>query len=146
MNDCIDKPACFDRREFLVKTGLLAGGAILTISALGGSSFAAALEDLTIELTADSPLSKPGGSQVVDSSAGKIIVINDGGKFLAFSAVCTHKRGIVDYDPATKKLVCPKHGSTFDGTNGAVVKGPADDPLKSYGAAKTGSKVTVSVS
>src|SRR4051794_18658089 len=146
MNDCKDQAPCLGRREFLVKAGLLAGGAVLTVSALGGSSFAAAFEDLTIELTADSPLSKPGGSQILDSSAGKIIVINDGGKYLAFSAVCTHRRGIVDYDATAKKLVCPKHGSQFDGTTGAVVKGPADDPLKAYGTTKTATKVTVTVS
>ena len=147
MNDCKDQAPCLGRREFLVKAAVLAGGAVLTVSALGRSSFAAAFDDLTIDISGDSPLAKAGGSLIVDSSAGKIIVINEGdGKFTAFSALCTHKRGIVDYDSTTKKLTCPKHGSVFDGTTGAAVKGPADDPLKSYGASKNGSKVTVSVS
>ena len=147
MDDCKDQAPCLGRREFLVKVGLAAGGAMLTVSALKGSSFAAAFEDLTIDISGDSPLAKAGGSQVVDSTAGKIIVINQGdGKFAAFSAICTHKHGIVDYDAATKKLTCPKHGSVFDGSTGAVVNGPADTPLPAYPAKEAANKVTVSVS
>jgi nitrite reductase/ring-hydroxylating ferredoxin subunit len=146
MSDCKNNSACMDRRDFLVKAGILAGGGVLTISALGTSAFAGTFDDVTIDVAADSPLAKAGGSQIVDSSAGQIIVINEGdGKYGAFSARCTHKGGTVGYDAAAKKLVCPKHGSAFDGSTGAVVNGPADSPLKSFPAKGSGSKVTISV-
>src|SRR6478672_2062788 len=133
MNDCTRDAPCMGRREFLVKAGLIAGGTLLTVSSLGGAALGAAFEDVTIDVTADSPLAKAGGSQIVDSSAGKIIVINEGaGNFAAFSAICTHKGGIVGFDASVKKIICPKHGSEFDGATGAVSKGPADAPLKSY--------------
>jgi nitrite reductase/ring-hydroxylating ferredoxin subunit len=135
-----------DRRDFLVKAGFFAGGAVLAISALGTSAFATTFEDLTVEIGPDSPLAKAGGSQVIDSSAGKLIIVNEGGaKFAAFSARCTHKGGTVGYDAAAKKLVCPKHGSAFDGSTGAVVNGPADAPLKSFPAKSSADKVTISV-
>ncbi|HEY2847534.1 MAG TPA: Rieske (2Fe-2S) protein [Pyrinomonadaceae bacterium] len=146
MNDCKDQVPCLGRREFLVKAGLIAGGAVLTVSALGGSSFAAVFEDLTIDISGDSPLAKAGGSQVVDSTAGKIIVINeDGTKFAAFSARCTHKGVTVKYDATSGKLKCPAHGSMFDGATGVVVHGPAEDPLKSYTTKQDAGKLTVSV-
>jgi nitrite reductase/ring-hydroxylating ferredoxin subunit len=146
MNECKDQAPCLGRREFLVKAGLLAGGTVLTISALGGSSFAGTFEDLTVDISGDSPLAKSGGSQIVDSSAGKIIVINeDGSKFAAFSARCTHKGVTVKYEAASGKIKCPAHGSMFDGVTGAVVHGPAGDPLKSYATKQDAGKLTVSV-
>jgi len=146
MSDCKDTPACMDRRDFLVKAGFFAGGAVLAISALSTSALAATFDDLTVEVGPDSPLAKAGGSQLVDSSAGQLIVVNEGdGKFGAFSARCTHKGGTVGYDAASKKLVCPKHGSAFDGSTGAVVNGPANDPLKSFPAKGSANKVTISV-
>ena len=146
MSECKDKPSCVSRRDFLVKSAFLAGGAVLTVSALGSSAFADRFEDVTIEVAADSPLAKAGGSQIVESSAGKIIVINeDGSNFAAFSARCTHKGATIKYDAASGQLKCPAHGSTFDGKTGAVTHGPAADPLKSFAAKETGTKVTVTI-
>ena len=110
------------------------------------AAFAGAFEDVTIDVAADSPLAKVGGSQIVDSSAGKIIVLHEADdKYLAFSAKCTHKGGLVEYDAASNKLTCPKHGSAFDGVDGKVLKGPADEPLKAYPAKAADKKVTVTV-
>jgi Rieske Fe-S protein len=135
-----------NRRDFLVKSALFAGGAVLTVSALGGSAFAGNFEDVTIDVAADGPLAKTGGYQYADSSAGKIIVINeDGTNFAAFSAKCTHKGVTVKYDAASGMIKCPAHGSQFDGKTGAVTHGPADDPLKSFAAKETGTKVTVTI-
>ena len=146
MKDRNDISACIGRREFLVKAGLVAGGVVLTVSSLANSAFGAAFEDVTIDLATDSPLAKVGGSQIVDSTAGKIIVVHEADdKYFAFSAKCTHKGGLVEYDAAANKLNCPKHGSAFDGVDGKVVKGPADEPLKAYPAKAADKKVTVTV-
>jgi nitrite reductase/ring-hydroxylating ferredoxin subunit len=146
MKDCNDKAACMGRREFLVKAGLVAGGVVLTVSSLGNSALGAAFEDVTVDIGADSPLAKVGGSQIVDSTAGKIIVIHEADdKFVAFSAKCTHKGATLEYDPIGNKLNCPKHGSSFDGAEGKVLRGPAEDPLKSFPAKEAAKKVTVTV-
>jgi len=134
------------RREFLAKAGLVAGATVLTVSALGSAAMAMTFEDVSVPVGADSPLAKIGGSAYVDSSAGKIIVIHSGeGKFVAFSAICTHKRGLLEYVAASKQLECPKHGSKFDGATGSVLNGPADSSIAVYKAAASKDSVTVTV-
>src|SRR4051812_28310984 len=116
------KKECGGRREFLVKAAAGAGAIVLS---LAGAKTAAAAptpegeDDLVLKLTGDSPLANVGGSQVVESKIGPIIVLHTADGFVAFSAKCTHKGVTVAYDAAAKAFVCPAHGSRFD-TNGAV--------------------------
>lgn len=143
MKSCDEKSACLNRREFLVKAGLVGASTVLTISA-AGRTFGKAFEDVKIAVGADSPLAKAGGFQIVDSSAGKLIVIRkDGHTYAAFSALCTHKRGVVNFDG--KVITCPKHGSKFDANDGSVKDGPAEAALKSYPAKHADESVTISV-
>ncbi|GCE30646.1 hypothetical protein KDA_61300 [Dictyobacter alpinus] len=52
-------------------------------------------------------------------------------KLVAYDRACTHEGVLVTYDPKTGKLVCPRHHAQFDPQRaGAVVKGPAQRPLK----------------
>ena len=70
------------------------------------------------------------GSAVEFEDGGKdaILVHVDGGRFVAYSAVCTHAGCTVAY--RNSQLACPCHGSIFDPANGAaVVSGPAQRPL-----------------
>lgn len=143
MKDCNEIADCSSRREFLVKAAFMAGGLALTLS---GSAFGTAFEDVVIPIDDQSPLNKIGGSAVVDSAAGKIIILRTGdAAFVAFSAKCTHKGGIVSYDAAKKQFLCPKHSSSFDPTNGNPTGGPAEDPLKSFKTNGTKTSVTVVV-
>ena len=88
----------------------MAGGLALTLSG-AGSVFGKAFEDVVVPIDDKSPLNKVGGSAVVDSAAGKIVVLRTGeSAFVAYSAKCTHKGGTVAYDAAKKQFVCPKHG------------------------------------
>lgn len=145
MKDCKEIVDCTGRREFLVKTAMFAGGLVLTLSApLVGA--AAAFEDVVVPIDDKSPLNKVGGSKVVASTAGKIIVVRTGdASFVAFSARCTHKGATIGYDAASKQFFCPSHGSEFDGATGKVTQGPADNPLASYPAKGTSASVTVTV-
>jgi len=147
MKNCDRSDACLSRREFLVKAGLAAGAMVLTVSNLRTSADAMVFEDVTITVGPDSPLAKVGGFSIVDSSAGKIIVIREGDtKFAAFSAKCTHKGATVEYDAVNKQIMCPKHGSRFAQETGAVAKGPAETPLTSYAATQNAESVVVKVS
>ena len=147
MEDCIDKAAaCMSRREFFVKAGLVGGGVVLTLSSLNGTALGAAFEDVTVPVGPDSPLAKVGGSQVIDTSAGKVIVIRtDKAKYAAFSAKCTHKGGTVAYNAEKNQLECPKHGSKWDGSKGSVTSGPAESPLASHVAKGSDTSVTVAI-
>lgn len=53
------------------------------------------------------------------------------GSLSALSAVCTHAGCTVQYDASggTPQLVCPCHGSRFSASDGAVLQGPASEPL-----------------
>ena len=149
MKGCTDIGACMNRREFLVKSGLVAGGVVLTVSALGGTAFGRTFEDVSVPLGADSPLAKVGGSQVVETAGGKILVIQvDKGNFVAFSAKCTHKGATLGYNASTKEITCPSHGSRFDTSDGHKLGGPApgDVKLPKYGTKSTDKAVTVTVS
>ena len=142
--ECNIEPVCDSRREFLVKAAFLAGGLVLTLSGAASAFNKRPFDDLKIAIDDKSPLNKVGGSVIVDSTAGKIAIVRTGdATFVAASAICTHKGAVVEYDAAKKQFSCPKHGSKFDGTTGAVVKGPADEPLQTYTA--TGSATSVSV-
>ncbi|MGE5073559.1 MAG: Rieske 2Fe-2S domain-containing protein [Anaerolineae bacterium] len=62
-----------------------------------------------------------------------VAVFNVDGTFFATQEACTHQggplsEGILDGNCIT----CPIHGSRFDVTTGAVVRGPATRPIKTY--------------
>ncbi|RPI05350.1 MAG: Rieske (2Fe-2S) protein [Ignavibacteriae bacterium] len=124
-----------DRKEFLTTIGVGA------VAAFCSSCLAACKPldpmvnsptnvDLTLNLSdpAYSALNSNGGSIYVDN----IIVarISDG-SYVALSSICTHQGSTVSYNEKTNRFVCPTHGSIF-ATNGAVINGPASNPLLSY--------------
>jgi len=69
-----------------------------------------------------------GGAIAVMFDGSQIIVSQPtAGEVVAFSAICTHQGCIVV--PEKKGLNCPCHQSLFDPATGAVLKGPATEPL-----------------
>ena len=74
----------------------------------------------------------PGEMQVFDVAETKVNVASVGGQLYAFDDTCTHKacslaKGKLDGTTVT----CPCHGSQFDVTSGAVLRGPAQQPVRS---------------
>ena len=59
-----------------------------------------------------------------------VIIRTDATTFTALSNICTHAGCTVRFDGSTK-LNCPCHGSIFS-ISGAVIRGPATRPLKTY--------------
>jgi glycine/D-amino acid oxidase-like deaminating enzyme/nitrite reductase/ring-hydroxylating ferredoxin subunit len=54
---------------------------------------------------------------------------DDDGALHALSPVCTHLRCLVRWNTAERSWDCPCHGSRFDPRTGAVLHGPAVEPL-----------------
>src|ERR1041385_5097263 len=64
---------------------------------------------------------------------GNVSVFNVAGSFCATQAKCTHRQGPLSegkFDGST--VTCPWHGSQFNVCTGAVLRGPAAEPLKTY--------------
>jgi nitrite reductase/ring-hydroxylating ferredoxin subunit len=68
--------------------------------------------------------------KVLDS---KVAVANVGGTFYAFDDTCTHEAcSLAEGELDEIILTCRCHGSQFDVTNGALLRGPAQEPVKSH--------------
>ena len=68
--------------------------------------------------------------RVEETPAGPVAIYNVGGRLHAISDVCPHAGaslcgGELDGDVVT----CPRHGSQFRVTDGARVRGPADEAV-----------------
>jgi nitrite reductase/ring-hydroxylating ferredoxin subunit len=71
----------------------------------------------------------PGSSLLVGNAA----IFNVAGRFCATQAKCPHRQGPLTEGALNGSTVtCPWHGSQFDVCTGAVLRGPAVDPLKTY--------------
>lgn len=73
----------------------------------------------------------PGQMRVFDLAGTKVNVASAGGNLYAFDDKCTHAgcslaKGKLDGTTVT----CPCHGSQFDVTSGAVLRGPASRPVR----------------
>jgi cytochrome b6-f complex iron-sulfur subunit len=126
-------PECAHRRQFLVSASATAGGLVLSLAgAAAAQDKMTPAEELVIKLAADSPLAKVGGSQTVETKAGKVIVARTGEmSFAAYAAKCTHSGGPLKYDSEAKEFTCPWHGSRF-GADGKNLGGPAKRPLTAF--------------
>ena len=74
-----------------------------------------------------------GHMRVFDVAGSRVNVANAGGRLFAFDDACTHlgcslARGELEGTTVT----CACHGSQFDVTSGAVLRGPAARPVRSH--------------
>ncbi|MEO3782410.1 Rieske (2Fe-2S) protein [Actinocorallia sp. B10E7] len=115
------------------RTILTTGAAGLALAATGCSVYGKAdpaddgeVADKVIGKAADVPV---GGSKVFPEA--KVIVSQPtAGRYVAFSAVCTHQGCTVNKIEGAE-AVCPCHGSKFKVADGTVAGGPASSPLPS---------------
>jgi Rieske Fe-S protein len=64
-------------------------------------------------------------------SYGSSILVDFGGQWKAFSALCTHAGCVVDFTGSS--IYCPCHAGYFDPSNGSVQGGPPPSPLPEFG-------------
>jgi nitrite reductase/ring-hydroxylating ferredoxin subunit len=88
---------------------------------------------------------KPNEFRISEVPAGSVLLLGDvatfnvEGGFCATQARCTHRHGplsegVIDGSTVT----CPLHGAQFNVWTGAVLRGPATEPLKTYTVAVDG--------
>jgi cytochrome b6-f complex iron-sulfur subunit len=132
------------RRRFLQRGAMAGGGLVLGLTSRsaiaaepdktqsGPSQSDKAPGEVVLKLQENKELSNVGGSRIVETRDDKIIVARvEEAKFVACSAICTHKGCQVVYEHSSKQFVCPCHKARY-GLDGQVLRGPARLPLKSY--------------
>ena len=124
------------RRSVLAAGAVGAGG--LTLAACGSSGGDAGGGPTAAPSSSDGPMTLtaladvPVGEAIsVPGPNGKAVIVGRPTETtaVAFSAICTHQGCTVA--PGDGELDCPCHGSRYDLT-GAVINGPAPEPLTPY--------------
>jgi len=110
------------RRQALVCAGVAVGAGALVACASGRDQAGPpARDDGALADTADVPV---GSALIV---GGIVLTQPRAGEFAGFSAVCPHAGcAVSEVDGA--QVICPCHHSVF-GLDGAVISGPAGEPL-----------------
>ena len=76
---------------------------------------------------------KPGEKLGVVLDGKPVLLVNLDNEYYAIRGKCTHWGCmLIDGTLEDSKIRCRCHGSTFELTKGAVVKGPATEPEPSY--------------
>jgi cytochrome b6-f complex iron-sulfur subunit len=147
-------PGCggCSRRELLQGLGVAAVGALVVAAGCGqqGSSLSTATTSscgtgacIDLGNAANQELTSAGGAMLVDMAGDTIMVVRvSDTQVVAVSAICTHAGCSMDYSAGQKLLDCPCHGSQFT-TDGSVVRGPANRPLRVYTVTMANHMITV---
>lgn len=150
-----------DRREFIRRASMAAVFGIIGVAALveGVTKLEAPPQAPVLTATSGATQSQQAPSGYVyvaplsalsgKSSAyfshpvyGSSILVDFGGQWRAFSAICTHAGCVVDFTGSS--IYCPCHAGYFSPTNGSVVSGPPPSPLAEYGVTVQGGSLYVS--
>ena len=76
---------------------------------------------------------EPGKMKSIEINGKSILLVNLNARYYAIGNICTHMGCRLSDGTLTGETVqCPCHGSIFNVTTGAVVRGPAQDPEQSY--------------
>ena len=98
--------------------------------------------NLCLSLAENPDLADAGGILLFTQAPGKTIFVTrvSDTELRALSGVCTHAGCIVEWEGS--RFDCPCHGSQFTAT-GAVMKGPAGTPLRTFTTMLEGDQLTI---
>lgn len=151
-----------ERRDFIKKSGALAAMSLFGIAFFtscssddpnpgggtnnppaSGSGITVTNTTVTVNLDVATALATAGGwALVIDA---KVLIVNLGSNtFSALTSVCTHSQCDRNWTFASNVFTCTCHGSRFN-TSGAVLTGPAIQPLKTYGTNLNNRTLTVNL-
>jgi 3-phenylpropionate/trans-cinnamate dioxygenase ferredoxin subunit len=86
----------------------------------------------------------PGQMRKVDVSGTMVTLASAGGHLYAFDDTCTHTGcSLAKGELEDTTVTCPCHGSQFDVTSGAVLRGPAQRPVRSRSIQVQGEQLLV---
>ena len=151
------------RREFLEKSGSIA---VMSIFGLGFFTACSSSEDMDPQQPPQNPPTSGGGSNGITISGNTVridldvqtglktaggwllvvdaqtLIVNVGGSYSAMTSVCTHSGCDRNWTFESNKFTCTCHGSEFD-TNGNVLKGPANQALRSFSTSINNNILTI---
>ncbi|MEO7733770.1 MAG: Rieske 2Fe-2S domain-containing protein [Kofleriaceae bacterium] len=143
------------RRALLRGLGIAAVGTLVVAAGCQSSGSSASTATATVcggghcvDLgdAANSELATVGGAMLLDTSTDTIMVIRAAdNQVIALSAICTHAGCAMDYSASQRLMDCACHGSQFS-TTGAVVRGPANRPIRVYSATLASNVITIAAS
>lgn len=99
--------------------------------------------NLCVSLAENPELAEVGGILLFTQMTGQTIFVMrvSETELRALSAICTHQACVVEWDTA-EKFVCPCHGSQYNAM-GAVLRGPALMPLRTFNTMLAGDTLTI---
>jgi cytochrome b6-f complex iron-sulfur subunit len=124
------------RRLFAIIGGALVGLFLTPLRGAWARSRLGATAGKLVAVPLDTvpALARVGGFATVAVKGVELLLLRPSEKkIVALSPICTHEKCTVVYNPDSKAIDCPCHGSRFDGT-GTPTKGPANSPLTRYPA------------
>lgn len=151
-----------ERKDFIEKVGLSAASVLIfgclqscsksdtntsTYPPASGSNNNTPTTNKVIDFTiniANSPYSNlsTAGGFYLDKVNSILIARTLANEFIAVSSVCTHQQVTIDFEAKNNRFHCSAHGSAFS-TKGAVLNGPAAEPLKQYKTTLSGNDLRV---
>ncbi|MGZ8583475.1 MAG: Rieske (2Fe-2S) protein [Actinomycetota bacterium] len=86
-----------------------------------------------------------GDATAFDVNGAQIAVSRVEGELHAFSDICTHRQCNLSLGGEIEgtTIECECHGSVFDMTTGAVVEGPAEEPIATYAVSDEGGDLKI---
>ena len=90
----------------------------------------------------------PGSVKIVTVGWTSIGVYNCGGELFALEDRCSHDDGPLcegDWEEDTCRVICPRHGSSFDLRSGRPLSLPAFEPVRTFPVAVEDGVVTLRV-
>lgn len=138
-----------NRRQVMRRAALLLGGGCVCHLACGATpkstswttpmvepaSLTAGEKQLTVDLAHAPSLDTPGCAariQLPDRALDILVVRTGDNEYKALGGQCTHAGRPLSYVATRRLLQCNNFGHSLFDLEGAVVKGPAEKPLKSY--------------
>jgi nitrite reductase/ring-hydroxylating ferredoxin subunit len=85
-----------------------------------------------------------GDLHVFDVKGTRVAVASVSDTFYAFDNTCTHLHcSLAEGELDGTVVTCPCHGSQFDVTTGAVLRGPARESVRSYPVERDGDRLQI---
>jgi nitrite reductase/ring-hydroxylating ferredoxin subunit len=98
------------------------------------------------ERVGDSGEIGPGAMRAFDVGGTRVAVAHVGSSYYAFDDTCTHMGcSLANGELDDTTVTCACHGSQFDVTTGAVLRGPAQRPVRSRATQVEGGDLQIQV-